>query len=354
MIYISHQEFQIVPIIKADQTEEKIEKIRKLCLKGLNINCPPEDRALAWLSLLCIYPSNSPYWPFVCQSITKKYQNIITYYLSGKESIFQMNSTAVHTDQLLNNIRNDIENSFHQLLYLVNRDGSNLHSDEEVKLFEMHVFRIQRILYLFSKVNADIGYLEGLIEIVIPLYYVMYSSSSIFFNNIDYVEAVIYQALEFLLISTDLIDFFNNDASHMKMKKFDHLLYKNYPKFYKKLNSLNVHTKQYACKWFRFMFAQEHPIPQILPLWDSIIARLSNLSFYMFCIAISRIKIVKDQIEYDCTKAKSRILKKDANSSQNKKVLSVLNNIQIMNVYALIEQSCSFYDECKKQMEKIV
>lgn len=336
MLYSPTPTFKILPLVQVNHVSNKIDiaPIRELCSKGLSINCPPEDRALAWLNLLSIYPANPQHWNAVCKTISKSYHNITTNY-SVNDFLVNYNVTD---KKLMDSIKIDIDRSSLQLYYLINTDGSCCHSEDDEKELELHMKRIERILYVFAKINPKFGYIQGFNELLIPIYYVMYSARMLFFGKDDCVEAISYEAFQFLLLSSNLVEFFNltlNSAKcDIKLSQYDALLSSFLPKVYKKLKLLNIESMQYAYKWFNIMFSQEHPLPQLLPLWDSLLAHLNNLSFYEFCIGISRIKTVQLELESDQCK----------NCNHLGQTLSILCNIEIKNIYELIEQANIIYN----------
>ena len=341
MLYSPTPAFKILPLVQVNHDEKNIDihSIRELCSNGLSINCPPEDRALAWLNLLSIYPANPQHWAAVCKTISRSYHNIATNYSINDF----LSNYSVIDQKLMNSIKSDIERSSLQLNYLINEDGSSCHSEDDEKELEMHMKRIERILYVFAKVNPKISYIQGFNEILIPIYYVMYSALMIFFGQVDYVEAISYETFQFLLISSNLVEFFNMTLSFSKgenkLHQFDELLNNCLPKIYKKLKLLNIESMQYAYKWFNIMFSQEHTLPQLLPLWDSILAHMNNLKLYEFCIGVARIKTVQLKLESDQLDRKHQC----KNCNHLGQTLSVLCNIEIKNIYELIQQANTIY-----------
>lgn len=341
--------FKILPLVQIDNTHNEIDiqSIRALCSKGLSINCPPEDRALAWLNLLSIYPANPQHWSTVCKAISKSYHNI-----SINFSVDQFLDTyKVNDKKLMDSIKSDIDRSILQLNYLVNKDGSCCKSEDDEKQLEMHMKRIERILYVFAKVNPKFGYIQGFNELLIPIYYVMNSAHMIFFNHIDYIEAFSYEAFQFLLISSNLVDFFTLTSGSLqnedKLHKFDELLNHFLPKIYKKLKLLNIESMQYSYKWFNIMFSQEHSLPQLLPLWDSILAHLDNLTHYEFCIGVARIRSVQDKLESNQLDHKHHC----KNCNHLGQILSILCNIETKNVYELIYHANLIFNN-KRRLSK--
>ena len=358
MLYLPNPTFKILPLVQVNYDENGIDlqSIRDLCSEGLSILCPPEDRALAWLNLLSIYPANPQHWISICKTISKSYQNFTKNFSERLLNQINVDITKELNDfstdsKLINCIKADINRSISQLLFLIHDDGSSCKTTEEENELNMHINRIERILYIFAKVNPKFGYIQGFNELIIPLYYVMHSASNLFFGNLDYVEAVSYEAFAFLLISSDLSDFFNLDLSicEDKLSPFSQLLCRHLPKTYKKLKFLNIKPIQYAYKWFNIMFSQEHSLPQLLPLWDSLLSHLNNLSLFEFAIGVARIQTVHTNIESDYPNFRSKYILKNSIddlkcSSVFGKILSLLCNIQIEDIHELIKQANIIYD----------
>ncbi|KAK8895726.1 hypothetical protein M9Y10_013610 [Tritrichomonas musculus] len=340
-----------------------VQKIREECSLGLNIYCQPEERAIAWLILLSIYPTNHSHWKIVLERTLKTYRNFSNFFADldqtkpNSNDIEKMFSSGIieKSDKgLLNCIRCDVNRSIPQLLYFINKEGNNCRTDYERKKLQIHIHRIEKILFIFAKVNPQLGYIQGFNELIIPLYFVLYSAHNLFFNRIDYLEAILYRAFEFLLISSDLKDFFNLEFTFCKSKmdKFDRLLNLNLPKFSKEMRSLKIDSIQYAFKWFNVIFAQEHPLPQLLPLWDSIFAHWKNVSSFEFCVGVARIQAIQNKIEvyYPRNKQKlvdNQILKVNGiNYEINPtygEILSILDDIKIRDIYGIIKQANKIY-----------
>lgn len=345
------------------------EKIREICSKGMNINCQPEDRAFAWLNLLSIYPSNPLHFKSVCTSMMKSYQNFINYYnctitKDRTLNLLKIQSTESSLSEkdlkLIDLIKSDINRSSSQILYLINKDGTCCKTTEEKNNFQMHVCRIERILYVFAKVNPQLSYIQGFNELLIPLYYVMHSASRLFSNDFDFIEAISYHAFEFLLISSDLRDFFKLElqSCELKLAQFDKILKSAMPKTRQVLKEINITPIQYAYRWFSIMFGQEHSLPQLLPLWDSILAHLNDLSLFEYCIGVSRIQKVADSIESHCSSPKhcsiSKLVSKNyikndelKNNMAFGQILSILSNIQINDIYEIIKESNKIYENLR-------
>lgn len=352
MQYSPNPTFKILPLVQINHIKSKIDinSIRELCSKGLPVNSPPEDRAIAWLNLLSIYPANPQHWTTVCKTITKSYHNIATNYSIDN----YLDNYDVNDKKLMNSIKSDIDRSSIQLYYLIHDDGSACYSEDDEKELEIHMKRIERILYVFAKINPKFGYIQGFNELLIPIYYVMYSAKMLLLNQDDYVEAISYEAFQFLMISSNLVDFFNLTLNFTneenKLSQFDELLNRFLPKIYKKLKTLNVESMQFAYKWFNIMFSQEHNLPQLLPLWDSILAHLNNLAFYEYCIGVARIKTVQLKLESDQLDHKHHC----KNCNHLGQALSILCNIEIKNVYELIEHANIIYNiKTKSSKNKI-
>lgn len=415
---ISAKTFTILPLVQVNLNETSIDiaSIRRLCSLGLGVDSPPEDRAIAWLNLLSIYPANPSHWASVCSTITKSYRNFMTHHkidnflfpstqipidpmndiaslamspatnLPNSETPFQpplnraRSNTLVHRKPSIDNslmglIKSDIERSRAQILYLVRDDGSECQTEAEEQALEMHMKRMERILYVFAKVNPQFSYIQGFNELIIPIYYVMSSAIILFFNKIEYVESIVYESFQFLLIASDLSDFFhfacrkltndlnisgNDNSYENKLSRFDDLLYQNIPKIAKKLKTLNIQTIDYAYRWFNIMFSQEHQLPILLPLWDSMLAHLNDLALYEYCVGVSRIKTVQSELEgiplrsnhpQSLSDSPLRGIKRTVNVENPcvlGTILNILCNIRIDNIYELIKQANRIYTKASE------
>ncbi|OHT02822.1 TBC1 domain protein [Tritrichomonas foetus] len=307
-----------------------------------------EERAYNWLNMLSIFPENPDHWPTVCQTILRSYTNFMSCYSISDyldsdsekmdyaiEKVYQKFDTKV-----FEMIVSDIERSKRQMKYLTTNNQFNYFENFDTfpeNIQTEHSKRIERILYVFAKVNPEFGYIQGFNELLIPIYYVMVNAMSLFFNRIDIVEAVTYEAFQFLLISSDLSNFYYllDGSLENKLSKFDKLMNRFLPKVAKRLRLLNILSMQYAFKWFNILFAQEHELPDLLIIWDSILAHLSDLTRYIFCIGVARIKKIEKKLDGQNLGAS----------------LALLCNIEINDVSALLNEAERFFnfDKCAKK-----
>ena len=288
----------------------------------------PQNRALLWLNKLSIFPVNPDHWETVSYTILKSYTNLISVFGMSSNLNNNYENVTANDKKLIDTIQADIGRTQQNLNYF------NVSNDEK----QLIIKRIERILFIFAKINTNFGYIQGFNELIIPIFYVMYNDIPLFFNDIEIVEAVSFEAFQFLLISSDLSNFysFNDQSCQHMMSKFDKILNRFLPKISKRLKLMNILSIQFSFKWFNIMFAQEHELPDLLIIWDYILDHLNNLAKYEFCIGIARLQTVEKELE------------KKFNFSNNTGhnlglILTTLHNIKIDNVKDLLQKANHYF-----------
>ena len=188
---------------------------------------------------------------------------------------------------------------------------------------ETHCDIIERILYIYSKLNKDVGYVQGMNELIAPIYYCFCKDSNV---NIENVEADTFWC--FSLLMKDLKKLFLKENDVLKggildrIYLLDLIISKIIKDIYKTLLKKNVSTINYAISWVNLLFCQDLMMPDILRLWDIIFSEKDRLCFvYYFSMAILQYK--KKKIE-DKTKDFSDLLI-EIKSLQNENIEKIID-----------------------------
>jgi hypothetical protein len=116
--------------------------------------------------------------------------------------------------------------------------------------------------------------MQGFNELVTPFYDVLLKCVDRLFN---------------VLTKTGLDDFYTEQDQPSivlgRIKQFAYVI-----------RSLRLHPRFYCLRWFTLLFAQEHDLPTLLLIWDSLLAHFSGFLDYLYCMAIGHIHAVEGKL----------------------------------------------------------
>lgn len=162
---------------------------------------------------------------------------------------------------------------------------------------EAHWEVVQRILFLYAKLNPGQGYVQGMNEIVGPIYYVMASNPNAEYRK--YAEADCFFC--FTALMAEIRDFFiktlddSEGGIKFMMTKLSKMLKEKDPEVFNYLKDQELHPHYYSFRWITLLLSQEFPLPDVVRIWDSVFADENRFSF-LIQICCAMIVILRDQI----------------------------------------------------------
>ncbi len=204
---------------------------------------------------------------------------------------------------------------------------------------EIHSDVLERILYIYAKINKDVGYVQGMNAILAPIYYCYCLDNTCEEENI---EADTYWSFSFLM--DDIKKVFQKQNDSLKGGIIDKVLLlelmvsKIEKEIFNKLQKRNNNDCFYfAIKWINLFFSQQMIMPDVLRLWDIIFCEDNRYYFvYIFSIAI---------LEYH----KKEILKKDYYE-----IVEKLQKLNLENVEELIKLAFVIRKNHSKEIKEIL
>lgn len=155
-----------------------------------------------------------------------------------------------------------------------------------------------RILFIFAKLNPGIRYIQGMNEILAPIYYVFANDPNEEFKGRAEVDAFYC----FLKLMGEVNENFirSLDESRVgikaKMGQVDRLLQVVDPELWQCFQDQGVNPHFYALRWIMLLFTQEYSVATILRLWDSILAMGDNKKSYLFFLTLSLLLIQRQAL----------------------------------------------------------
>lgn len=297
----SSPQFKVLLMVQpGPQTKVDIDSIREITENELN-NLPPEDRAMAWLCLMEVFPENPNDWNQVCQEKMDAYNtyvellNLKDFHTKRFPPTVTKEEFGLENIPLIRVIHNDIIRTGRHIEKLpVTNDGDAFYSREE------HVRRIERILYVIGSVNPAHGYMQGFNELIQPIYSVLVEAESIFGSR-DKIEALSFFCLHNLLSKTNLSELFTTaDRSSFiinRLATFDQVLSIHVPKVADACRELKIEPLLYSYRWISLLFCQDYVAPELISIWDALLAHFSDLVTYACYIGVAQVKLVEDSID---------------------------------------------------------
>lgn len=162
---------------------------------------------------------------------------------------------------------------------------------------EHHWEVIERILFIYAKLNPGIGYVQGMNEICGPLYYVMASNPEESWR--EHAEADTYWC--FLSLLVDFRDNFVKtlDKSSMGisavMNTFTSTLKAYDEDVYSSLNEKQIQPMFYSFRWLTCLLSQEFALPDVIRLWDSLFS-MRDRQEYLIYVCCGLVCSVRNEI----------------------------------------------------------
>ena len=317
--------YRINKILTSLITNQK-KDLKKECYRGLPYDLPPL-RALVWKVNFKYLPSDIKKWDITLKSMRKQYKEIKDAFLLRKkeemkifEEIEKNNNKnllllAQSTDRmLLETISKDInrthvyfnffsktvdhkihltQNQINEMLSsktnCVYQDYKEVYTKDRI---ETHSDVLERILYIYAKMNKDIGYVQGMNEILAPIYY-CYSLDNT--CDLENVEADTFWSFSSLM--DDIRDIYIKQNDNEKGGIFDkiNLLELMISKIQKDIFNIfkkkNVNFWHFAYRWIHLFFSQQFILPDLLRIWDTIFCEEDRFYFvYLFSLGILEYK----------------------------------------------------------------
>lgn len=324
------------PIINMD-------KIKKACFTGI-----PDDlnglRSLLWKLLLGYLPPEREKWDSMLKQNRKNYDDFVFDYVkskalkinpqkkngsekkdssTGKEESKLNNSTTSTTttskkavitldassmeDHPLSTSKNSEWNTFFKDRELWDEiDKDTRRTRREISLFsqstnnellytlskqakkdevERHHDVLTRILFIYAKLNPGVRYVQGMNELLAPIYYCFYNDENPLFKGFAEADSfycfttIMSEAKENFVKSLD-----NTDTGiKARIANLNNMLRKVDQILWEHLRMQNVNPQFYSLRWLMLMLTQEFLLVDVLRLWDSFLCVPDRHEFMNYC-----------------------------------------------------------------------
>jgi hypothetical protein len=314
---------EIMKIIQSGSREKEadVQRICELSKRSLD-NYSQQDRVCAWLCMLKFLRNGFDQFHEKAKELLEQYKDycnlfeVSDWHFKRFPSHFPSRDFGLKDNNMMATIHGDIVRTGRLIFFLeplklekvINHvvlpgvpEGEFFDEQDEVlSNWEQHIRRIERVLYVFATLNTGMGYMQGFNELVFPFYYVLMKGISVFDNDLDMAECMCFNMFQWLLTSTSIYDFYTTLDHSIIMHNLDEfvaLTKKHVPVASKKIQGHNLHPLLYCHRWFKLLFAQEHELPYLLGIWDSLLAHSNELIEYSMYLALGHLKLIENKLD---------------------------------------------------------
>lgn len=162
---------------------------------------------------------------------------------------------------------------------------------------EAHWEVVERMLFLYAKLNPGQGYVQGMNEIIGPIYHTFASDSDKEFRK--HAEADCFFC--FTNLMAEIRDFFirtldeTESGINYMMSKLSECVKKNDRAVWEQLQRQELRPQYYSFRWLTLLLSQEFSLPDVERIWDSLFADPQRFNSLIY-ICCAMILLVRDNI----------------------------------------------------------
>lgn len=162
---------------------------------------------------------------------------------------------------------------------------------------EAHWEVVERMLFLYAKLNPGQGYVQGMNEIIGPIYHTFAIDP-----NKEYRENAEPDCFFcFTNLMAEIRDFFirtldeSDSGINYVMGKLSDCLKKFDPTVWELLEKQELKPQYYSFRWLTLLLSQEFSLPDVERIWDSIFADSDRFEFFIY-ICCAMILLVRQEL----------------------------------------------------------
>lgn len=148
---------------------------------------------------------------------------------------------------------------------------------------EAHWEVVERLLFVYAKLNPGQGYVQGMNEIIGPLYYTFACDPCSEWR--EHAEADCFFC--FTNLMSEIRDFFiktlddSESGITVMMRRLSEQLKAIDYHVWHQLTTLDVKPQYYSFRWLTLLLSQEFPLPDVIRIWDSLFADAQRFDFLL-------------------------------------------------------------------------
>ncbi|XP_076784532.1 TBC1 domain family member 13 isoform X4 [Arvicanthis niloticus] len=162
---------------------------------------------------------------------------------------------------------------------------------------EAHWEVVERILFIYAKLNPGIAYVQGMNEIVGPLYYTFATDPNSEWK--EHAEADTFFCFTNLMaeIRDNFIKSLDDSQCGItyKMEKVYSTLKDKDVELYLKLQEQSIKPQFFAFRWLTLLLSQEFLLPDVIRIWDSLFADGNRFDFLLL-VCCAMLILIREQL----------------------------------------------------------
>ena len=170
----------------------------------------------------------------------------------------------------------------------------------KINIKETHADVIVRLLFIYSTFFPDISYVQGMNEIIAPIYYIFsFDKTYGVETNIENIEADTFWTFNSLM--SKIGDNFNREKDNentgisTKIKKLKKMLQILDLQLFEHFDKFKVEYYTFAYRWFILFFSQEFLMIDILRLWDFLFAP-DDKYFNCYFVSLAVLELKREEL----------------------------------------------------------
>ena len=267
-------------------------KILKQIIKNGIPNKLPCLRAMIWKTLIGYYPINDLIkWKPITLEHFNKYRDIKKFYKD-----YPNNITEEEDIKILAQIDKDLPRTRSEINFY--KEKSNFNKDET------NYDILRRILFFYSKRNTDVGYVQGLNEIVAIIYYIFSLDENIYIK--PFVESDTFFCFEILMEEIKPVFMMHNvNYSQlfisMQIRHINDILKETEPDLFDYFGKINLVMDVFLMRWLMVLFTHEFTFEGSITFFDRIFTQKNKMKFICYIsvaiLVLNKKKLMKMEME---------------------------------------------------------
>ncbi|CAH0401903.1 unnamed protein product [Chilo suppressalis] len=162
---------------------------------------------------------------------------------------------------------------------------------------EAHWEVVERMLFLYAKLNPGQGYVQGMNEIIGPIYHTFANDADK--DNREHAEADCF--FSFTNLMSEIRDFFirtldeTESGINYMMDRLGSCLRSHDPAVWDRLELQELRPQYYSFRWLTLLLSQEFSLPDVERIWDSLFADEKRFNFLIY-ICCAMILLVRENL----------------------------------------------------------
>ena len=279
----------LTDFLKNNKFDNKI--LKQIIKNGIPDNLPCL-RAMIWKTLIGYYPINDLVnWKKITLDHFNSYQTLKKFYKDFPNNLSDKNDLKI-----LMQINKDLPRTRTEINFFNEKSKFN----KEETNYDI----LRRILFIFAKRNQELGYVQGMNEIVAIIYYIYSLDENVYIK--PFVESETFYSFEILLQEIKPIFMLQNvNYSQlfitMQIKQINDILKETAPDLLNYFNQINLVMDVFLMRWLIVLFAQEFTFEGAISLWDRLFTQKNKMKFICYISAailvINKKKLKKMEME---------------------------------------------------------